>query len=239
MVQQHKMVPAIIPTMAEEPDFELGAAGASGRREYERRRTAREARTRARHPHIGGLLLALQSTPEHEKAWATGAAGEEELGAFLVRRCPKAIVLHDRRMPRSRANIDHLAVTPSGVWVIDAKRYKGRIEVRKPWFRDAKLVIGGRDKSKLVDGLTRQAKAVQSALDSVAPGVPVHACFCFVNPEGQSSGTKLPLLRTLSVSGYPLLYPRKLAKRLKQPGELSAEQMRLVAEALARGLPAA
>jgi hypothetical protein len=81
--------------------------------------------------------------------------------------------------------------------------------------------------------LARQAGAVQSALDSVAPGVPVQACFCFVNPEGQSSGTKLPLLRTLSVSGYPLLHPRKLAKRLKQSGELSAEQMRLVAEALA------
>lgn len=217
--------------MAEEPDLELGAAGVSGRREYERRRAAREARTRARHPHIGGLLLALQGTPEHEQAWASGAAGEEQLAAFLARRCPKAIVLHDRRLPRSRANIDHLAVAPSGVWVIDAKRYKGKIEVRKPFFGDAKLVIGGRDKSKLVDGLARQAEAVQSTLDLLAPGVPMHACFCFVPPEGQS--TKLPLLRKLSVSGYPLLYPRKLAKRLKEPGELSAEQMRLVAEALA------
>jgi hypothetical protein len=231
------MVPAIIQAMAEKPDLDLGAAGSSGRREYERRQATREARTRARHPHIGGLLLALQSTPEHEKAWATGAAGEEELAAFLVRRCPKAIVLHDRRMPGSRANIDHLAVAPSGVWVIDAKRYKGRIEVRKPWFRDAKLVIGGRDKSKLVDGLARQAEAVQSALGLVAPGVPMHACFCFVPPEGEA--TKLPLLWTLTISGYSLLYPRKLTKRLKQPGELSAEQMRLVAEGLAQKFLAA
>lgn len=79
--------------------------------------------------------------------------------------------------------------------MIDAKHYKGRIEVRKPLFR---------------------AEAVQSALDSVAPGAPMHACFCFIHSEGQS--IKLLLLRTLSVSGYPLLYPRKLAKRLKQPG---------------------
>lgn len=139
----------------------------------------------------------------------------------MVRRCPKAIVLHDRQLPRSRANIDHIAVAPSGVWVIDAKRYKGKIEVRKPWFRDAKLVIAGCNKSKLVDGLARQAEYVQSALDSVAPGVPVQACFCFVNPEGQSSGTKLPLLGTLSISGYPLLYPRKLAKRLAQVLDVS------------------
>lgn len=35
-------------------------------------------------------------------------------------------VLRDRRIPGSRANIDHLAVTPTGVHVIDAKRYNGR-----------------------------------------------------------------------------------------------------------------
>jgi len=110
---------------------------------------------------------------------------------------------------------------------------------RRRTAREAMTVIGGRDMTKLVDGLARQAGAVQSALDSVAPGVPVQACFCFVNPEGQSGGTKLPLLHTLSVSGYPLLYPRKLAKRLKQSGETCAEQRRLVAEALAREFPAA
>ncbi len=223
----------IIPAMAEKPDLDLGSAGSSGRREYERRRAAREARTRERHPHIGNLLLKFQEAPEHEKAWATGAAGEEELAAFFARRCPEVIVLHDRRMPGSRANIDHLAVAPSGVFVIDAKRYKGKIEVRKPFFGDAKLVIGGRDKTKLVDGLARQAEAVQSSIDSVAPQVPLHACFCFIDGNG------IPLLRTLRIRGYPLFYPRKLAKRLKQPGELDSEQMWLVAEALAREFPAA
>ncbi len=74
-------------------------------------------------------------------------------------------------------------------------------------------MIGGRDKTKLVDGLARQAEAVQSSIDSTGLQVPAHACFCFINPEGQSGGTKLPLLRTLRIRGYPLLYPRKLAKR--------------------------
>ncbi len=35
-------------------------------------------------------------------------------------------VMHDRRIPRSKANIDHIVVTPGGVWVIDTKRYVGR-----------------------------------------------------------------------------------------------------------------
>lgn len=168
-----------------------------------------------------------------------GAAGEEALAGFLARRCPKAIVLHDRRMPRSRANIDHLAIAPSGVYVIDAKRYKGKIEIHKPFFGDPKLLIWGRDKTKLVEGLERQARAVRAALRSVAPQVPVQACFCFINPQDQSGGTKLPLLRTLRIKGYPLLYPRKLARRLKRPGELGPEQMRLVAETLAQLFPSA
>ena len=105
-------------------------------------------------------------------------------------------------MPGSRANIDHLAVAPSGVYVIDAKRYKGNIEVHKPWFGDGKLVIGGRDNTRLVDGLARQVEAVQTTIELVAPQMPLHACFCFINPEGESGGTKLPLLRTLHIRGY-------------------------------------
>jgi hypothetical protein len=36
------------------------------------------------------------------------------------------VLLHDRRIPGTRANIDHLAVTPTGVYVIDTKKYQGR-----------------------------------------------------------------------------------------------------------------
>lgn len=140
-------------------------------------------------------------------------------------------------MPRSRANIDHLAIAPSGVHVIDAKRYKGKVEVVKPFFGEAKLIIRGRDKTKLVDGLERQAEAVEATVGTVAPGVPVAACFCFLNPAGQSSG--IPLLRTLSIREHSLLYPRRLAKRLNEPGDLSSQRIRTVAAALAQHFPSA
>lgn len=223
--------------MADQTDIGLGVAGASGRRKYERRRAKREDAVRERHPRLGNLLLKLQDAPEHEKAWATGAAGEEELALFLSRRCPGVIVLHDRRMPRSRANIDHLAIAPLGIYVIDAKRYKGKIEVLKPFFGDAKLIIRGRDKTKLVDGLERQAQAVEVAADGVAPGVPVTACFCFLNPAGQTGGGGIPLLRTLSIREHALFTPRRLTKRLNQPGDLGLEQIQAIAAALAQHFP--
>lgn len=225
-------------SMAEQ-EIDLGTAGASARREHERRRERREAAVRDRHPHLGNLLLRLQSPPADEVAWDTGATGEEALGAHLAKRCPDAIVLHDRRMPRSRANIDHLAVAPSGVYVIDAKRYKGKIEVRKPFFGEPRLLIAGRNKAKLIEGLARQREAVRAALERTVPSMPIHACFCFLNPESQSGGSGLPLLRTLQIEDIPLFYPRKLSKQLNRPGELSAQSRQEVAELLAGSFPQA
>ena len=216
-----------------------GHSRGSARREYEKRRARREAKTRERHPRLGNLLLRAQSAPASETAWDTGAAGEEALAAHLAKTCPGVIVLHDRRMPNSRANIDHLAVAPSGVFVIDAKRYKGKIEIRKPFFGHPSLFIAGRNKAKLVEGLARQRKAVCSALAETIPEMPVHACFCFLNPEGQAGGSGLPLFKTLSINGFQLFYPRKLSKRLNSSGALTEESCREVGELLAHTFPRA
>lgn len=206
--------------MAEGQEIDLGTPGGSARREHDRRRAKREAATRERHPRLGNLLLRVQSAPANETAWDTGAAGEQALAAHLAKTCPDVLVLHDRRIPGRRTNIDHLAVAPSGVFVIDAKRYKGKIEVRKSFFGDPGLFIAGRNKTKLVEGLGRQRAAVRAALDEAIPEIPVHACFCFLNPAGQSGGSGLPLVRTLSINGLPLFYPRKLSKRLNASGAL-------------------
>ena len=225
--------------MAEGQEIDLGTPGGSARREHEKRRARREAKTRASHPRIGNLLLRAQSAPASETAWDTGAAGEEALAAHLAKTCPEVIVLHDRRMPNSRANIDHLAVAPCGVFVIDAKRYKGKIEIRKPFLGDPRLFISGRNKTKLVEGLARQQEAVRSALAEAIPEMPVHACFCFLNPEGQADGSGLPLFKTLSIDDFPLFYPRKLSKRLNSAGALTEESRREVAELLAHIFPRA
>ena len=207
--------------------LDRGVAGASGRRKHEQRSAKRKGRA-----------------PGEEATWATGAVGEEILAAYLDRRFSdaEAIVLHDRRMPGGFGNIDHLAITPSGVHVIDAKRYKGEVRVRRPFlFGEARLVVGGRDQTTLVGKLARQVKAVRSAVGSAGlQQAPVHGCFCFVDPQGHAGGSGgLPLLRTQRIEGYPLLSPRKLARRLKRQGELGPEQRLLVAKALARRFPAA
>src|ERR1051325_9884838 len=113
------------------PAVEDGSAGGSARRELDRRRQLRESRIRKSHRHLGGLILAVTSEPQTTRAWAKGAAGEEQLGRLLDQlRGHDCFVLHDRRVPGSKANLDHLVVSPSGVFVVDSKHYTGRVQRR-------------------------------------------------------------------------------------------------------------
>ncbi len=105
-------------------------------------------------------------------------------------------------MPNSRANIDHIAMAASGVYVIDTKRYQGKIQVLSPLFGAPKLKIAGRDRTNLVDGLDAQVAAVQAVLKAVAPDVSVQGCLCFLAPEGLMADTGLPVVRTLKIKGY-------------------------------------
>lgn len=216
----------------EEPVIDYGVAGASARREHERRKANREQRVRSNHKRTGGLRLALTDDPRHETAWSSGANGEEQLAAVLERRCIDRVrILHDRRVPRSKANVDHIAVCPTGVWVIDAKNYKGKVEIRKPLFGDATLRIGGRDKTKLVDGVLSQVELVRGALAD-QPNVPVQGAIGFL-------GDGLPIWPKMSFNGVPILYPRPLAKRLNQDGPLDLEAVLRLAAVLADQFPRA
>ncbi|MCK9250854.1 MAG: NERD domain-containing protein [Solirubrobacteraceae bacterium] len=208
-----------------------GTAGASARREYERRREARERRVRERHPRTAALRLALTAPPQHEQAWVRGAEGEEALARELAARCDeRVLLLHDRRLPGSRGNVDHLAIAPTGVWVVDAKRYRGKVEVARPWIGEARLTIGGRDRSKLVDGLRRQTDRVAELLD--VAGVPVHGALFFYDAQ-------LPVVGSLTFGGFPILRPRPLARRLSRDGPLDADRIANVRALLAEVLPAA
>jgi hypothetical protein len=216
-------------SMAEQQGPDPGEAGRSARRESERKRQRRLQSTAPRSS-LASLIAALfgPSVKEkrqvaEEKAWATGATGEQLLAESLARRCPEVSMLHDRRMPNSRANIDHIAVAASGVYVIDAKRYRGKIKVLKPLFGAQKLKIAGRDRTKLVDGFGNQVAVVKAALVDVAPDAPVRGCLCFVAPEGFMADSGLPVLRTLKINGYPALLPAAACQaagrpRLIEPG---------------------
>lgn len=216
-------------------DVDAGRPGASAQREYERRRTKRIEKTHARHPRIGGLLLAVRSAPQHEVAFRSGAEEERKVAESLEARTASspAMFLHDRRMPRGRGNIDHLAIAASGVYVIDAKNHKaGKVRIENPLFGNARLVIDGRDHTKLIDGLDRQVAAATARLAGAQVDVPVVGVLCFTKAD-------LPLLGTMKMRSHLVLYRKALAKRINAPGPMGETQIRELAAVLARALPPA
>lgn len=232
-------------------------AGGSARREFERRREARVERLRDnRGPllAIAGvvtvvaaavsqqllgvwwpgavvalLALANQILPsQREAAWRKGAEGEEAIGRVLDGLGPSTRVLHDRRIPGSQANIDHILVAPSGVWTIDAKNYSGELQTRRG---DQELWIAGRNRSKLLEQATGQAAVVGRALRQAGlEAVPVHPALCFV-------GVEWPLVgRPRSAADVRLLSPRGLRELPGTQSTLSSAQIQSIAEHLERQL---
>jgi hypothetical protein len=190
---------------------------------------------REAHPRIGHLLLKVCRVPQREAAFRSGELGEPAVGAMLDQRAAKGslIALHDRRMPAGRGNIDHLAVCPSGVFVIDAKQYSGKVRVDDRGVRGVKLMIAERDRTKLIDGPERQMSAVGDALTAHGHGdVPVRGVLCFTTGG-------LPRLKTLEIRRQRLLTRRGLGRRLDAAGGLTPSAIEEIAHALAATLPRA
>ena len=192
--------------------LDAGVAGASARREHERRKAKDEERVRARWGRLGGIAAALSDERQSTRVWQQGAIGEERLGDRLGSLVSDdCAVLHDRRIPGTKANIDHLVVTRGGVWVIDAKRYIGRrpelrIEggIVRP--RVEKLLVGRRDQTKLVDGVLRQVELVHGVVGDFR----VRGALCFLEADWPLIGG------AFTTRGVHVPWPKGLAKLLRQ-----------------------
>ena len=224
----------------EQSEVFSGVAGASAQREYERRKNKRETRIREAHPRMGGLILALSDDPQSTKAWATGAQGEERLGRQLDGLVGVGVhVLHDRRIPPTKANIDHIVVCASGVYVIDAKKYQGQrpsLRIDGGWIRarTETLIVGSRNGTKLVDGVHKQVTRVRAVLDANnLSAVPVGGMLCFVEADWPLMGGDF------MIAGLNVLWPKKVASHIVKSGAVDVDTAERVYQALASSFPPA
>jgi len=225
------------PVRAPHLDVSDGVPGGGARREYERRSAKREERVRANHPRVGGLLLALTADPQSTTAWARGAVGEERLGATLTRLAgPGLRVLHDRRIPKSRANIDHIVLCPTGVYVVDAKRYVDK----RPQLRHEggilrprvdHLYVGGRHSDHLVEGVLKHVGLVRAAIGD--DSVRVSGVLCFIEADFPVIGG------SFTIRDVDVVWPRKLYTELAQPGSLDEAAIAALQRRLAQAFPSA
>ena len=230
------------------PQIDFGAAGGSAFREYERRSAKDSARVEAEKQKVRAVfgegflgkvatLIAVDDSPRvSTQVWAQGAVGEEVVAARLAGLAEAGVVvLNDRRIPGSKANIDHLVVTPWGVWVIDAKRYLNK---RPDFYVEGglfgiggtkRLTVGGRKQDKLVDGVLWQVERVESELGDIATA---QAILCFVEADWPLIGGDF------GVRGVRVIWPNRLAKELLKLSPPTLE-VDLVVRLLAEKFPPA
>ena len=150
---------------------------------------------------------------------------------------PTLRVLHDRKPPRSRANIDHIVICPSGVFVVDSKRYRDQ----RPDLRGGTLYVGSRNQTRMLDGMHKQLDAVRSALSGAMMSAaeeggalepPVRGVLCFIEADFP------PIGGDFTVQGVDVLWPRKLYAKLAEPGPLDEVAIGRVFDRLRTALPA-
>ena len=121
-------------------------------------------------PLIGKSIYPFLGKSKEAAKWAKGAVGEKTVGRVLDELALENnfVAIHDRRIPGSKANIDHMLITPKGVFIIDAKNYKGLVELRKTGSflipGKQSLFVNGKNRDNLVEAVKWQVGVVESSV---------------------------------------------------------------------------
>ena len=111
-------------------------------------------------------------------SWGRGARSQRATAASLAALPDHEwVVLHDLPVPGRRATIDHVAVGPTGVYVIDSLSWSGRITTV-----NGVLLRNGRGQQRTTASAREAADAIGGLLTSVSPDhvVPV---LCFTDGD--------------------------------------------------------
>lgn len=159
------------------------------------------------------------------RAYERGAAGERATAAVLNPLSGDGWwVLHDLAVPGSDANIDHIVVGPTGIFVVDSKHWSGRAREG-----GGTLWVGRHPKGHDVATLLWESERVREALGRT----------CNLEPRAVISLTAAPPTRPVLRSGaVTAVAVGDLVRHLvNHPVTIRPEQAEMLARVLDRGLP--
>ena len=163
-----------------------------------------------------GWGLRFRPSPD-AVAWRRGAAGERRSARLLSPLERQGwVVLHDLAVPGSPANLDHLVIGPGGVFVVDSKQYRGRLQLdpsSRLWHGRYPLTATLRAVSFEAD----RAARVLADPQVVVPIVAIH-------------GAQVPWGKVVT-QGVPVVSARRLPSMLRAlPGVLGPERVAALAD---------
>lgn len=187
---------------------------------------------------VGGSAALREAQLQHDPSWSKGAHGEFQMDRRLHQELkPGAIILTDRQLPNSNANIDHVVIAPSGLWIIDTKKWSGKIEYRGKRFDDPdmRLIVGGQDRTLKVEALYNQVIPVAQLIDDLDPGrsIDIHPAIVFVRGNWSTKLTLLDMIsRPVHHDGVLIASPKMLTRKINENGPLQPELIKRLAERL-------
>jgi Nuclease-related domain len=134
--------------------------------------------------------------------------------------------LHGRPIPGTRTTIAHIAIGPSGVYVIDTNSHRGPV-VR----RDSRLFVDGQDRSDLIAAMKVPVDAVASALGDLH--FPISRALCFAGGDWPATSPAFML------KGVWVGSPNPLYRLVTQSGRLQPREIEAAVELLDARLSAA
>lgn len=159
------------------------------------------------------------------EAWSRGAEGERLTAAELDRLVPLGwSVLHDLPAPGG-GNIDHIAVGPPGVAVLDAKNWSGTVTITP----DRRLVRAKYDHTAELDRLRDLASHVRGLLERDGLSISVRGYLVLVGDDDRDRAFED--IGDLRVGGLD-----RLVRRLDQKSNLAPDLVDAVADSIGGAL---
>ena len=182
-------------------------------------------------PIVGSVVIGITAfafvkvvteLPTDVLSWERGAQGERATADRLTAlEAAGFISFHNRWVAGLKGDIDHIAVGPPGIFVIETKFTKVKLEV----IRD-RLFLGDHNQQGWIEQVTREAMAVQIALRDVLD--PLHRTVAPVLcVHGSGPGIGRTVAGVQVVSG-----PRLVTALASGPSVLADEDVQRLAEAI-------
>lgn len=139
-----------------------------------------ERRLAARQLALAGIQQEIHGIEQNLQRWRAGLAGERQVADVLSGVVAAGwVVLHDLHWPgRPKANLDHVAIGPGGVVVVDTKNWTATATVSA----DGVLRAGTFRKEGASADVARMVADVAALLEPQHRGA-VHGALCFIGQD--------------------------------------------------------